>query len=122
MKYKYFSVFTFSLFVLELTFCKSAYEFHLTSHRVLHRKSPEFHRAEKYVEDVIKTKLEEGPLSSTNSSSIFPDVGGNEVEYLNEIDKWLKKEFDDKDKATRKHQVIILTRFYIDKNEIAHIS
>ena len=105
MKYKYFPLSIFSLFVLELIFCNSVSKAHLTIYRVLHKK--EYHRAEKYVRDVIKNTLEEGPLKVTNSSIRFPDIGGDEVQYIEKIDSWLKNEFDDDDYPD--NQVIILT-------------
>ena len=115
MKYKYFPPSIFSLFVLKLIFCKSASKAHLTTYRVLHNRK-EYHRAEKYVSDVIKATLEEGPLKVTNSSIRFPDIGGDEVKYIEKIDSWLKKEFDNDDYPD--NQVIILTKFHINENRI----
>ena len=115
MKYKYFPASIFSFIVLELIFCRSASNAHLTQHHVLNGNPKEWHRAEKYIKDVIKTKLEEGALRATNLSKTFPDFDGDEVEYINEIDSWLKSDFDDDDYPD--NQVLILSRDYIDKNK-----
>ena len=104
MKYKYFPASIFSFFVLELIFCKSASKLHLTNHQVLHGNSKV--RAEKYIKDVIKTKLEEGPLLATNLPKGFPDYDKDEVKYIDNIDSWLENKFVDY------HKVNLITSFY----------
>ena len=104
MKYKYFPASIFSFFVLELIFCKSASKVHLTNYHVLDKNSKV--RAEKYIKDVIKTKLEEGPLLATNLPKGFPDYDKDEVKYIDNIDSWLENKFVDY------HKVNLITSFY----------
>ena len=104
MKYKYFPASIISFFVLELIFCKSASKVHLTNYHVLDKNSKV--RAEKYIKDVIKTKLEEGPLLAPNLPKGFPDYNSDEVKYTDDINSWLKKKFNDY------HKVDIITSFY----------